>query len=132
MALMADAASRRGVMNSLAASPDTAGTGRISRRALLGAVPFLPVLAVEKVSAQHQGHTTVTDSTARMRAAAAEHRTWLGVRLAVIGIALALYLTWWRHQVVKERRARLRKEDGRSADPPAEQPRLLPRQRRRH
>ena len=132
MALMADAASRRGVMNFLAASRGTAGKDRLSRRAMLGAVPFLLVLGVETVLAQHQSHTMVTDSTARMRAAAAEQRTWLGVRLAIIGIALALYLIWWRHRVVKERRARLRKEDGRSVSPPAEQPRPLPRQRRRH
>jgi hypothetical protein len=90
------------------------------------------------VSAQHEGHnisqhggnTTATDSTPKIHAAAAERRTWLGVRLTFIGIALALYLAWWRYQVVKERRAKLKKKEGPPAGPLADSPHRLPRQRR--
>ena len=111
----------------------------LPRRALFGAVLLLFVLGVTPVTAQHEGHnmaqhggrTTATDSTPRMRAAAAERRTWLGVRWAFVGISMALYFAWWRYQVVKERRAKLAKKEGRTPSPPVDQPRRLPRQRRR-
>ena len=124
-------------------SPETpriaARDDNLTRRALLGAVPVLLIIGVRTVWAQHEGHnmtqhgghTTATDSTQRMRAAAAEQRAWLGVRLAFIGIGLALYFAWWRYQVVMERRARLREKEGRTTSRPIDEPRPLPRQRRR-
>ena len=115
---------------------ETAGmirTGRdgLTRRALLGALPVLLVLGIRTALAQHEGHGVPTDSTSRRRAVAAERRTWLGVRLALMGIVLALYLAWWRYQVVRRRRPKSKKKQGRDVSSPAEQPRRLPRQRRR-
>jgi hypothetical protein len=105
--------------------------GGVTRRALLGALPFLLALGIKPASAQHEGHGTATDSTSRMRAVAAERRKWLGVRLALMGVVLALYLAWWRYQVVTRRRPKAAKKQGRDVGSPAEQPRPLPRQRRR-
>ena len=107
---------------------------------MLVLVALLLVGRVESVSAQHEGHRMTqheghampTDSTARMRAAAAEQRTWLGIQIGFVVGALILYLAWSIYQTVKERRARLAKKEGRPASPPTPQPRSLPRQRRRH
>jgi hypothetical protein len=107
---------------------------------MLGLVALLLVGRVESASAQHEGHPMTqheghampTDSTPRMRTAAAEQRTWLGIQIGFFVGALVLYLAWWIYQTVKERRARLAKTEGRAATQPAEQSRPLPRQRRRH
>lgn len=104
-----------------ASAPTVAGRPVCSRRALLGTVSVL-ILGSSPAWAQHGGHdtaqhasvTAATDSTPKMRAMAAEQRTWLGVRLAFIGIALGAYVAWWRYHVVKERRAKLAKKQGRT------------------
>ena len=108
-----------------------AGRDGLTRRALLGALPLFLVLGIRTASAQHEGHGTATDSTSRRRAVAAERREWLGVRLALFCILVALYLAWWRYQVVRRRRPKSAKKQGRDVSSPAEQPRRLPRQRRR-
>ena len=115
-------------MNSIEAARFTTGMAPLGRRALLGALPCLLVVGVPTASGQHAGHTMPPDPT--LRARAAEQRTWLGVRLGFIVGFVALYVVWWRYQVVRARRAKLNRKEGRS-DKASESPHRLPRQRRR-
>ena len=118
-------------MNSLRAARVTIGQARLSRRALLSALPILLVVGGATASGQHVGHSMPTDFTPRTRTDAAQRRTWLGIRLGLTVGFLVLYVVWWRYQVVRARRSNRKRKEGHSASPPDDSSHRLPRQRRR-